>query len=232
MGGGKPIIRVAFNHPRPPRANKIFKKFEEIFVLIRLPDTLRRTDSLEGRKAGKMCRKRSFSAFLPSKSALCQATGYAGEFRLPRKQGLRASWRAAGGGKGIANCKLGIANCELRISGLRPGVIYFASKNWAERPLAFKPAGRNPHSGNANGVPSFSPGKASAPREGCKALLRGNELPWEPGNKSKQPQRGCIPRPKSRAVRADGTPSGFMIILERIPRVAFAASRLRQPWAG
>jgi hypothetical protein len=47
-------------------------------VLIRLPDTLRRTDSLEGRKAGKMCRKRSFSAFLPSKSALCQATGYAG----------------------------------------------------------------------------------------------------------------------------------------------------------
>jgi hypothetical protein len=51
-------------------------------VLIRLPDTLRRTDSLEGRKAGKMCRKRSFSAFLPSKSALCQATGYAGELQI------------------------------------------------------------------------------------------------------------------------------------------------------
>ena len=50
-------------------------------VLIRLPDTLRRTDSLEGRKAGKTCRKRSFSAFLPSKSALCQATGYAGGIR-------------------------------------------------------------------------------------------------------------------------------------------------------
>ena len=29
MGGGKPIIRVAFNHPGPPPANKIFKKFEE-----------------------------------------------------------------------------------------------------------------------------------------------------------------------------------------------------------
>ena len=29
MGGGKPIIRVAFNHPRPPHANKIFKEFEE-----------------------------------------------------------------------------------------------------------------------------------------------------------------------------------------------------------
>jgi hypothetical protein len=50
--------------------------------------------------------------------------------------------------------ELRIANCKLRISGLRPGVIYFASKNWAETPLAFKPAGRNPHSGNANGVPS------------------------------------------------------------------------------
>ena len=79
MGGDKPVIRVAFNHSGPPPANKIFKKFEEIFVLIRLPDTLRRTDSLEGRKAGKTCRKRSFSAFLPSKSALCQATGYAGK---------------------------------------------------------------------------------------------------------------------------------------------------------
>ncbi len=51
----------------------------ETCVLIRLPDTLRRTDSLEGRKAGKMCRKRSFSAFPPSKSALYQATGYAGK---------------------------------------------------------------------------------------------------------------------------------------------------------
>ena len=61
-------------------------------VLIRLPDTLRRTDSLEGRKAGKMCRKRSFSAFLPSKSALCQATGYAGELQI-------ANW-----GLRIANC--------------------------------------------------------------------------------------------------------------------------------
>ena len=196
MGGGKPIIRVAFNHPRPPRANKIFKKFEEIFVLIRLPDTLRRTDSLEGRKAGKMCRKRSFSAFLPSKSALCQATGYAGEFRLPRKQGLRASWRAAGGGKGIANCKLGIANCELRISGLRPGVIYFASKNWAERPLAFKPAGRNPHSGNANGVPSFSPGLRGTSYPGNRATNRNNpngvasRVPNPAPSERMEPRRG------------------------------------------
>jgi hypothetical protein len=31
MGGEKPIIMVAFNHPRPPHANKIFKEFEEIF---------------------------------------------------------------------------------------------------------------------------------------------------------------------------------------------------------
>ena len=32
-------------------------------------------------------------------------------------------------------------------------------------PLAFKPAARNPHSGNANGVPSFSPGLPQ-PRSG------------------------------------------------------------------
>ena len=62
----------------------------ETCVLIRLPDTLRRTDSLEGRKAGKMCRKRSFSAFLPSKSALCQATGYAGNAQ-------RALWKSSEG---------------------------------------------------------------------------------------------------------------------------------------
>jgi len=30
-GGEKPVIRVAFNHPGPPPANKIFEKFEEIF---------------------------------------------------------------------------------------------------------------------------------------------------------------------------------------------------------
>ena len=59
-----------------------------VSVLIRLPDTLRRTDSLEGRKAGKICRKRSFSAFLPSKSALCQATGCAGSFREQAADGL------------------------------------------------------------------------------------------------------------------------------------------------
>jgi hypothetical protein len=70
-------------------------------VLIRLPDTLRRTDSLEGRKAGKTCRKRSFSAFLPSKSALCQATGYAGDLA-----GTGGRWRGG--------------NCKLRISGLQP----------------------------------------------------------------------------------------------------------------
>ena len=56
----------------------------------------------------------------------------------------------------IANCELRIANCKLRISGLRPGVIYFASKNWAEGPA------------------QAGPGQASSPREGCKALLRGN----------------------------------------------------------
>jgi len=31
MGGEKPVIRVAFNHPGPPPANKIFEEFEEIF---------------------------------------------------------------------------------------------------------------------------------------------------------------------------------------------------------
>ena len=94
----------------------------ELCVLIRLPDTLRRTDSLEGRKAGKMCRKRSFSAFLPSKSALCQATGYAGNYEGRRmKRGFRAVPRA-----GFRWVKLGRGE----IHALRRG-----SRAWRSAPL-------------------------------------------------------------------------------------------------
>jgi hypothetical protein len=48
MGGEKPIIRVAFNHPPPPHANKIFKKFEEIFDCHGSRSCARRVGGREG----------------------------------------------------------------------------------------------------------------------------------------------------------------------------------------
>ena len=77
---------------------------------------------------------------------------------LPAKKpgGKRTDLAGTGGRWRKGNCKLRIANCKLRTSSLQPGVIYFASKNWAEGPA------------------QAGPGQASSPREGCKALLRGN----------------------------------------------------------
>jgi hypothetical protein len=83
-----------------PRRERAMTDAVQFSVLIRLPDTLRRTDSLEGRKAGKMCRKRSFSAFLPSKSALCQATGYAGNSQNAARPFPLTALTTAGGSGG------------------------------------------------------------------------------------------------------------------------------------
>ena len=117
--------------------------------------------------------------------------------------------------------ELRIANCELQIADLRlpAGCDLFRVQKLGRK--AFGVQARR----------AKSPFRERQRRSIIQPRVARNELPWEPGNKSKQPQRGCIPRPRSRAVRADGTPSGFMIILERKPRVAFAASRLRQRWA-
>ena len=116
--------------------------------------------------------------------------------KRPVENGRILRGRVAGGGEGIANWELEIANCKLRISGLRPGVIYFACKNWAETPLAFKPAGRNPHSGNANGVPSFSPGLRGTSYPGNRATNRNNpngvasRVPNPAPSERMEPRRG------------------------------------------
>ena len=41
--------------------------------------------------------------------------------KRPVENGRILQGRVAGGGEGIANCKLGIGTCKLRISGLQPG---------------------------------------------------------------------------------------------------------------
>ncbi len=105
--------------------------------------------------------------------------------------------------------ELQIADCKLRISGFQPGVIFFASKNWAETPLAFKPAGRNPHSGNANGVPSFSPGLPQ-PRsgEGYSGFAFQN---------NHEPRRGSIRSDGAGSGTRDATPLGLFRFVARFP---------------
>ena len=72
--------------------------------------------------------------------------------------------------------ELQIADCKLRISGLQPGVIYFASENWPE------------------GAAQAGPGQASSPREGCKALLRGNACasPKKRARRSRSTGEACL----------------------------------------
>jgi len=119
MGGEKPIIRVALNHPGPPHANKIFKEFEEIFdcressVCARvdgrraagggkgiacLSGCLTRCEEQTLWKAGRRGKCAGNDPFLPSclPNLLC--------VKQPDMQG---------------NCKLQIGDCELQIADLR-----------------------------------------------------------------------------------------------------------------
>ena len=155
----------------------------------------------------------AFQICFVSSNRICRGISTAAEAGAARE--------LAGGGWWEGNCKLQIGNCKLGIADLRPpaGCDLFRVQKLG---------------GNAVGVQarrSKSPFWERQRRSIIQPRVARNELPWEPGNKSKQPQRGCIPPAKSRVVRTDGTPLGFMDIVEREPRVASAAARLRQPGA-